>query len=477
MTVVRNIQTLSKNPSAEEIWKSICEWQEDLCRENPGMLRWLQANKASPRTTTIRHGGTSLEMVAVDGRLAVRIEAPRSVASIVVAPNANKGMELAFELEASSTEQADRERLENVHISFFRHIDSYLNEHERQVVPVDLEKMDLYTLAAVIKCEKRLSRPLVYISKDDGNQHNINPNNIARRLQYLAVVVRESGYSCTSDLKGRTGRCKPFNGYVGVYWRKKSRVFFPGNEDRLVQDIMAWTTLAPPPRYLSWTDIRNRWFQQQLQYQRQEHTASQQEVALYQERIQELERELEKKERELDEFVENFTNPDTALQEENIGLRQEVAKLRKGQTTSVDDGSHNCLSISLSGNTEKDLHPGEISDFIRGIIWEYLKKHLNATDESRHTHVVKSLYDNNPFLNFEKTESCKRYRQIENQIRQEELDLPLYQLKQSKRGSHRKYVFCNDKRYILTVAKTGSDKRGIDNSISDAGKHFLEPRK
>ena len=96
---------------------------------------------------------------------------------------------------------------------------------------------------------------------------------------------------------------------------------------------------------------------------------------------------------------------------------------------------------------------------------------------SRHTHVVKSLYDNNPLLNFEETESYKRYRQIESQIRQEELDLPLYQLKHSKRGSHLKYVFCSDDRYILTVAKTGSDKRGIDNAISDAGKHFLEPRK
>ena len=213
-----------------------------------------------------------------------------------------------------------------------------------------------------------------------------------------------------------------------------------------------------------------------MQCQRQEHTASQQEVALYQERIQELERELEKKERELDEFIENFTNPDTTLQEENIRLRQEVARLRRGQPASMDDGSHDCLSIRLD-SAENDLHPGEISDFIGGIIWDYLKKHRNTTDGSRHTHVVKSLYDNNPLLNFEETESYKRYRQIESQIRQEELDLPLYQLKHSKRGSHLKYVFCSDDRYILTVAKTGSDKRGIDNAISDAGKHFLEPRK
>ena len=476
MTVVRNIQTLSKNPSSGEIWKSICEWQENLCGENPGMLRWLQANKDSPLTTTIRHGGTTLELVAVDGRLAVRIETPQSIASIVVAPSASKGMELAFELETNSAEQADRVRLESVHSSFFRHIEAYLDEHNRQDVPVDLEKMNLDTLAAVIKCEKCLHRPLVYISKDDGNEHNINPDNIARRLQYLAVVVRESGFPRISELKSRTDRCKPFNGYVGVYWRKKSKVFFPWDEDRLVQDIMAWTTLAPLPRHLSWTDIRNRWFQQQLQCQRQEHTASQQEVALYQERIQELERELEKKERELDEFIENFTNPDTTLQEENIRLRQEVARLRRGQPASLDDGSHDCLSIRLD-SAENDLHPGEISDFIGGIIWDYLKKHRNTTDGSRHTHVVKSLYDNNPLLNFEETESYKLYRQIESQIRQEELDLPLYQLKHSKRGSHLKYVFCSDDRYILTVAKTGSDKRGIDNAISDAGKHFLEPRK
>ena len=69
-----------------------------------------------------------------------------------------------------------------------------------------------------LKGERRLSRPLVYVSILSGTRgYEVDVDSLARRLAGVAYVVAEPNIEFSYSLKEKGCSIYPFNGYIGIY--------------------------------------------------------------------------------------------------------------------------------------------------------------------------------------------------------------------------------------------------------------------
>ncbi len=161
------------------------------------------------------------------------------------------------------------------------------------------------------------------------------------------------------------------------------------------------------------------------------------------------------------------------LKREILGLQNRLETRRSAHTLAQSISlSQEDYAIALKA-TEADLYLDEKRDILLDLLREALS---TVPGKSRRFHLLCDLIDCNPAsgrrgeLHAQVHQTLKAYRsmdsQIEKSLRQMGFDL-------RKTGKHHKIIFCGDPRYVVTMSKTGSDRRGGLNLVSQIRRHCL----
>lgn len=181
-------------------------------------------------------------------------------------------------------------------------------------------------------------------------------------------------------------------------------------------------------------------------------------------KIRVLNTELSRKDAEIErlkaalEIAEKKTA--TPVQEVNIVINN----------VNVDESNR----INLAKGDEPELYDGEIANIIIDILQKYAKEHSN---ETRRVDLINSIVSANESI----ADNCNRIKtgiktsltgvsRLDDALRRklEGLGLEIIGGK-----THYKLRFHGDSRYQITMAKTGSDRRGSENLVATINKKFL----
>jgi hypothetical protein len=140
--------------------------------------------------------------------------------------------------------------------------------------------------------------------------------------------------------------------------------------------------------------------------------------------------------------------------------------------TKSDDEPQNSTNsgINIKTGDEEEFYHGEFIDFLIDTLSQASQ---NQVLDSRRSHIIKSFLGANTKIG--KNEEIRTkieqilhgYTNMTSQIRKGLEDLG-FEIKES--GKHYKIVFYEDNRYTFSLPKSGSDRRGSQNAISDIKK-------
>ncbi len=207
--------------------------------------------------------------------------------------------------------------------------------------------------------------------------------------------------------------------------------------------------------------------------------------------IRRLKDELNKIENEHKKYIETFDSEVINLENENKELKAENNDLReKNQALSSNFSQKQDKEQGLILEVfcdEKQLFPDEIHDFIKGIFYNAIIQE-NAAENSRKEHVLNGIKKYIQDWTFEKSRSFKHYESCEKEWRAAITKkhnakniiaiLEKHHFTAAESPNHYKLIYCRDRRYIVSIAKTESDKCSNKNTINDTRKVcFLIPEK
>jgi hypothetical protein len=175
----------------------------------------------------------------------------------------------------------------------------------------------------------------------------------------------------------------------------------------------------------------------------------------------------------------------TKLTQENQQLRLELEQLKSQldhlwntgletnlghQSASVTQTTMNAIVLQTS---EPDLYPREKYDLLLEIL-NYAQSYVH--ENSRRAHILSDLLEQNrksgerDAIAEELKNLLSGYTRMSSGT---EKALKRLGFEISEDGKHYKAVFCGDRRYTVSLAKTGSDRRGGDNALSEIRNRFL----
>ena len=314
----------------------------------------------------------------------------------------------------------------------------------------------------VLTGETRHYLPVIYISSTWRNCPALDAEKLAQWTGGMAHVVVEPSRAFSFILAGRVAMNNPYEGAVSINWPAGGGApsrFFPyrfGDPVRYASAIAkilrkALANRRPDPR-ITWDYLRELQFRNRINQLKEVGTAS------------------------VDEYIEAFdqerkltTKRADDLEDENSRLKQQLASYESQKAyAQARDGEF------LQTPEERELFPGEFSDI--------LVRALNrARDNSQPDGRVRAVLSAFIKANAETGESDR----IENQIREairncndlgsnERRAMEEAGFSISEEGKHYKLVFRGDDRYTFSMAKTGSDWRGMKNWISDTTKRLFK---
>lgn len=183
--------------------------------------------------------------------------------------------------------------------------------------------------------------------------------------------------------------------------------------------------------------------------------------------IRDLKQKLEDTKKELDDFVVSFDSfvkeKDDKINELNKELLKAKAEAESYKKFWESKKRNDAIVISLFSD-EKELFPGEITSWLKGELFLILKQKLEREDASRIKHVAKEILEKNPELDFNLSDSFKKYKEEEDLISLEyKSSSSFVKIGEEK---HKKYAYHNDMRYIITFSKTPGDRKSNKNLTS-----------
>ena len=170
------------------------------------------------------------------------------------------------------------------------------------------------------------------------------------------------------------------------------------------------------------------------------------------------------------EFEENSARL-RACQDELEAMKNRLMQWESGRKSKA---GNIFLEIQCS---EKELFPLEIENFIKGILFQKWQEFANSQnpEKSRAFDVCTRLLEENDGFDFEKSSSKPLFDKACADILAGKVSIEGYEFVSQNR--HRKFNFKGDSRYPLIQPLSPSDSlHGTKNLISEAKKHFLEPK-
>ena len=306
--------------------------------------------------------------------------------------------------------------------------------------------------------------PVVYLTREWFIEHCVVDEGVlARRLCGVAHVLVESDKDVSRTLKDLCHGKNVYNGGMAVYFPSVSAAakrFIPYDGmdvekvmTQMVRMIFRYMNQQKREPLDTWDGI------QMMQMRRQT-----KQLLAEKRRIEENRKQTSKeKEQYWDKYVKAQKQVEE-LTKQNARLQSELAGLR----ARVDSMGENPL---LYYGDEREFYQGEMLEFVRTALSEKLDRLPKEKD--RHLRCADVLQD---LLNANESEEIQAQRQTElNRVLKGERTLTAsiritlidMGFRITSEGKHHKLTYYNDDRYIVTMSKSGSDRRGGDNLISE----------
>ena len=345
----------------------------------------------------------------------------------------------------------------------------------------------------ILGAKSETTLPVVYFSLKNRRKPAWNPaaEKAAKKLFGLANLYKEPSREFSEFLREKTNGRNPFDGAVGIYWKQRFRILRNPSLRNIVYSVCRFWASSYIPEELTWDFIITLYYKkclkaqtkkcvetaellavQEIQTEKSEARAkkNREDLRLCTEELELTQRELSRQKDEYEKFVEEFDPEIDRLKAENDRLKTELDGYKKRFSKS------NAANFSIDFNlNEKNLFPGEIDDFVRGILFKGMleKSKIDDRDRTRLKDVASDFVGLNPDFEFSKSQSAAKYERIDRQIKAGEVEIEDFYFESD--NGHKKYSFCNDPRYRITKANTASDDRANKNLASDVRKFFLKP--
>lgn len=322
--------------------------------------------------------------------------------------------------------------------------------------PVLVGSKDIDMLADIINGKSGYRLPVIYVSTTFYGQEPLDVSSLAYKVKGVAHVLVQEGGWINSDLREKCNSKNEYYGSVGIYYpqnalphkRYQYRDYEASRQyvlDNAVSSVIDFSNLQKTDPLYTWEGVQNQIMSDMLQHQidkrRQAETARDEADRL----IDSVDDELTK----LQEKVKELTKNNTALMNENQGLRQKLAGADR-------------LPLLYYGD-ENDFYPGEIREIVLDILNDALK---SLPEKTRRKDILTDIINENIFDNqpVKRSEEIKRllkgYTILTPSIKKglENLGFSI-----TDEGKHFKLVYYGDNRYMTTAAKTPSDNRTGSN--------------
>lgn len=318
--------------------------------------------------------------------------------------------------------------------------------------PFAVTRQNHQIISKVILGQAKYMLPIVYITKTRSYDYPVDPHNLSVALQGCAHVLKEEDPLVGENLRYETDGQNPYGGYVAIYYPSESAHrnklnpwHYKGPKD-LEEDIVfhvdSYMNQQGQPDLYTFDGIYRELQRQKYGNLEKVHEDLKQET-------DEVYAEYDKDSQDYSRQIEKLKNQINKLESENSGLRAKLNSLNE-------------TPLLISGNKE-EFFDGEARDFVLDVLNEAAK---STPDDSRRKEIIDDILEANNYdgkLANKSTRvktAVKGYTTMTKTMRRELEDLGFTI---TSDGKHYKLTYYGDDRYVITMAKTGSDYRGGDN--------------
>lgn len=313
---------------------------------------------------------------------------------------------------------------------------------------------DLDLSSKIILSQTKNRLPIIYVSSKfhfKEHAHNLIPERLSRNLSGLAhVIIEPSSHQFSKNLSNKTDSKNVYGGTVGIYWpngqgvsiHKRGDLSAKNFENNIVNEVLDAISSLVPLQKCGWNEIinvRNRLAMQSLKEKGNDNA----------------------------ELVNLYEIENESLREETKELNNKIVflenRVRRLQEKSLQQ-SHLAINIG----DEDDLFDGEILEILMRTLSRTLSSSIK--EKTRSYDIIRSIIDNNKTKDEikEKENRLKKalngYTSLSKPI-QSQLESIGFNINED--GKHIKIAYYDDPRYTYVLPKTGSDRRGSLNAISD----------
>lgn len=507
--------------AADDIWQCIKDWRNESKNTLPDLKKWLEeCPKLCTDKKSVKSGNKkqTVETIYLEEdelfsfTLEETQENKRHTTRIIFNGNCGEKRKSYISCEMSAENDEGRKNVPFSSPKIFQKLKKkqFLDEKAAyRDVATPLAEIDESRVANLIDGNVDMALPFVYVSNSDASSKSL-ADTLAKKLFCLAFVCYETDSNDSKKIK--TERKPPYNGAVGVYWKDNYRIFTEPDEKKIVKEICLRLAVKPLREELSWKYVADKYseierlefnekiekskkrieeFSKEVEGKEKVIEELKDQIKTLNDRIKELakekenladENEHEKEEKE--EYINEFDSEISQLRSENEKLEKEKteyktkseslqAQLNSKSDSDSDDGIY-IIPIKCS---EKELFPGEITDFVKGVLYNGIKgQNVPENQKSRRKDIVDCLKNENSDFEYIESNSYKKYQELETKIKAGKIDDCKDEFIEQNHKNHKKYIFYNDSRYAVTQATTPSDWREDENVKSKVSNIcFLEP--
>lgn len=310
--------------------------------------------------------------------------------------------------------------------------------------------------AAIFSGRKRITLPVVYISRLRDGRCLLREEILAERLGGIAHVLVEENHHFGKAIAPKVNFTNPYLGAIAVYWPEGlgRRIYLPADfhsaqemQETIYNDIVA--------------ALSNRRGQYQCSWNYLEEISARQ-------AIMDMKR---RGESDINAFLAEYENDMRAKERRAQEDKEAISRLEKQlkDETQREKGSR---GITLPPEID-EFYNGEMIDIIISSLQEYMR---NVATGTRREHVLSKILDANT-TSHERDAiknriklAFKGYTSMDAKIRAELREIGFAV---NEDGKHFKLIFNDDPRYTFTLAKTPGDHRSGKNSASDIVKKLF----
>ena len=336
--------------------------------------------------------------------------------------------------------------------------------------PVYIDETNIGIIVDIINQNKKHNLPVIYVSHPFVSEdYEINVVELAKDMAGSAHVLVERDSSISTELKDLTGGKNAYNGAIDIFYNDDSFRYLRWSEltanqyrYKISHAVYSRMAMRNIDETVSLSAIR-------LKNKTKKLKASDLETQKLALRIDELEEKYKESQELVDYTLEETKTHEKRvndLENENYDLHIKVDALTESLNRKQGEESGKTIAFEYS---EKQFYEDEIKRIILECIRASISTYGDDEQKRRDYHILSDIIQHNA------------YSEAGNNIKQEMLRIiKKNRLSKSdvsslrglgfelQQGSHDKYVFHGDDRYIITVSNSPSDYRSGENLAHEA---------